>query len=51
MISVPAVVGAIGGGRMGAGIAQSFATAGSAVTVVESGEQARPRHWTVSPPD
>ncbi|WNZ13594.1 3-hydroxyacyl-CoA dehydrogenase family protein [Streptomyces sp. 11x1] len=40
MISVPAVVGAIGGGRMGAGIAQSFATAGSAVTVVESGEQA-----------
>lgn len=40
MTSVPAVVGVIGGGRMGAGIAQSFATAGSAVTVVESGEQA-----------
>ncbi|MDV9175311.1 3-hydroxyacyl-CoA dehydrogenase family protein [Streptomyces sp. W16] len=36
----PAVVGVIGGGRMGAGIAQSFAAAGSAVTVVESGEQA-----------
>ncbi|MGW3103976.1 3-hydroxyacyl-CoA dehydrogenase family protein [Streptomyces sp. NPDC001100] len=38
--SVPAVVGVIGGGRMGAGIAQSFAAAGSSVTVVESGEQA-----------
>ncbi|QDY80179.1 3-hydroxyacyl-CoA dehydrogenase family protein [Streptomyces qinzhouensis] len=31
----PAVVGVIGGGRMGAGIAQSFAAAGSAVTVAE----------------
>ncbi|MEU1184216.1 3-hydroxyacyl-CoA dehydrogenase family protein [Streptomyces sp. NPDC005820] len=40
MTSAPAVVGVIGGGRMGAGIAQSFATAGSAVTVVESDEQA-----------
>lgn len=40
MTSAPAVVGVIGGGRMGAGIAQSFATAGSAVTVVESGAQA-----------
>jgi 3-hydroxybutyryl-CoA dehydrogenase len=40
MTSAPAVVGVIGGGRMGAGIAQSFATAGSAVTVVESSEQA-----------
>jgi len=38
--SAPAVVGVIGGGRMGAGIAQSFAAAGSSVTVVESGEQA-----------
>ncbi|MEV5010367.1 3-hydroxyacyl-CoA dehydrogenase family protein [Streptomyces sp. NPDC056159] len=38
--SVPAVVGVIGGGRMGAGIAQSFAAAGSSVTVVESGAQA-----------
>ena len=38
--SAPAVVGVIGGGRMGAGIAQSFATAGSSVTVVESGEAA-----------
>ncbi|MER5476833.1 3-hydroxyacyl-CoA dehydrogenase family protein [Streptomyces sp. NPDC002734] len=36
----PAVVGVIGGGRMGAGIAQSYATAGSAVTVVESGAAA-----------
>lgn len=39
-VSAPAVVGVIGGGRMGAGIAQSFAAAGSSVTVVESGEQA-----------
>lgn len=31
----PAVVGVIGGGRMGAGIAQSFAAAGSRVVVVE----------------
>ncbi|WP_435271106.1 3-hydroxyacyl-CoA dehydrogenase family protein [Streptomyces sp. 1222.5] len=36
MTAAPAVVGVIGGGRMGAGIAQSFATAGSAVTIVES---------------
>lgn len=32
----PAVVGVIGGGRMGAGIAQSFAAAGSSVVVVEN---------------
>ncbi|MEV7738119.1 3-hydroxyacyl-CoA dehydrogenase family protein [Streptomyces sp. NPDC088921] len=38
--SAPAVVGVIGGGRMGAGIAQSFAAAGSTVTVVESGAEA-----------
>lgn len=31
----PPVVGVIGGGRMGAGIAQSFASAGSSVVVVE----------------
>ncbi|MEV0037809.1 3-hydroxyacyl-CoA dehydrogenase family protein [Streptomyces sp. NPDC050804] len=36
MTTAPAIVGVIGGGRMGAGIAQSFATAGSQVTVVES---------------
>lgn len=36
----PDVVGVIGGGRMGAGIAQSFAAAGASVTVVESGERA-----------
>ncbi|MGI5137303.1 MULTISPECIES: 3-hydroxyacyl-CoA dehydrogenase family protein [unclassified Streptomyces] len=36
----PAVVGVIGGGRMGAGIAQSYATAGSTVTVVENGAEA-----------
>jgi 3-hydroxybutyryl-CoA dehydrogenase len=38
--AAPATVGVIGGGRMGAGIAQSFAAAGSAVTVVESGHDA-----------
>lgn len=36
MSTAPAVVAVIGGGRMGAGIAQSYATAGSAVTVVEN---------------
>lgn len=36
-------VGVIGGGRMGAGIAQSFATLGSDVTVVESGDLAAAR--------
>ncbi|MFJ5263815.1 3-hydroxyacyl-CoA dehydrogenase family protein [Streptomyces sp. NPDC088387] len=40
MTSAPRTVAVIGGGRMGAGIAQSFASAGSAVTVVESGEEA-----------
>lgn len=32
---IPAVVGVIGGGRMGAGIAQVFATVGAAVVVAE----------------
>ncbi|MEV6101244.1 3-hydroxyacyl-CoA dehydrogenase family protein [Nocardia sp. NPDC051981] len=36
-------VGVIGGGRMGAGIAQSFATLGSDVTVVETGDLAAAR--------
>jgi 3-hydroxybutyryl-CoA dehydrogenase len=40
MTNAPKSVGVIGGGRMGAGIAQSFATAGSVVTVVESGAEA-----------
>lgn len=40
MTSAPKSVGVIGGGRMGSGIAQSFAAAGSAVTVVESGTEA-----------
>jgi 3-hydroxybutyryl-CoA dehydrogenase len=35
MTSVPARVGVVGGGRMGAGIAQVFATAGAFVTIVE----------------
>ncbi|MFF2655478.1 3-hydroxyacyl-CoA dehydrogenase family protein [Streptomyces sp. NPDC058045] len=37
---VPQCVAVIGGGRMGAGIAQSFAVAGSRVVVVESGAEA-----------
>lgn len=40
MAAAPLVVGVIGGGRMGAGIAQAFATAGSAVVLVESGPAA-----------
>ena len=37
---VPGTVGVIGGGRMGAGIAQVFAVAGARVSVVESGAEA-----------
>jgi 3-hydroxybutyryl-CoA dehydrogenase len=37
---VPTRVGVIGGGRMGAGIAQAFLAAGSAVAVVEAGGDA-----------
>ncbi|MEU5397824.1 3-hydroxyacyl-CoA dehydrogenase family protein [Streptomyces sp. NPDC005963] len=40
MPSAPVVVGVIGGGRMGAGIAQSFAAAGSTVTVAEGNASA-----------
>lgn len=40
MAAAPGTVGVLGGGRMGAGIAQSFAAAGSTVVVVESGEEA-----------
>ncbi|MFE1785101.1 3-hydroxyacyl-CoA dehydrogenase family protein [Streptomyces sp. NPDC059506] len=40
MATAPGTVGVVGGGRMGAGIAQSFAAVGSAVVVVESGEEA-----------
>ncbi|SFV25052.1 3-hydroxyacyl-CoA dehydrogenase family protein [Micrococcus terreus] len=36
--TVPAVVGVLGGGRMGAGIAHAFLTSGSTVTVVERDE-------------
>ncbi len=36
MSALPDVVAVIGGGRMGAGIAQVFAAAGSAVTIVET---------------
>ena len=38
--SAPAVVGVIGGGRMGAGIAQVFLGAGAHVAVVEAGGDA-----------
>ncbi|GAA4484019.1 3-hydroxyacyl-CoA dehydrogenase family protein [Rhodococcus olei] len=37
--AVPARVGVVGGGRMGAGIAQVFATLGSAVTIAETGDR------------
>ncbi|MFB7089172.1 3-hydroxyacyl-CoA dehydrogenase family protein [Streptomyces sp. NPDC056296] len=40
MSTAPQTVAVIGGGRMGAGIAQTFAAAGSALTVIESNEQA-----------
>ncbi|RJL34028.1 3-hydroxyacyl-CoA dehydrogenase family protein [Bailinhaonella thermotolerans] len=39
MTGVPDQVGVIGGGRMGSGIAQSFAAAGSRVVVVEADEE------------
>lgn len=39
-MTVPAEVGVLGGGRMGAGIAHVFAVAGSAVTIVERDEPA-----------
>jgi 3-hydroxybutyryl-CoA dehydrogenase len=38
--AVPTRVGVIGGGRMGAGIAQVFLAAGAHVAVVEAGGQA-----------
>jgi 3-hydroxybutyryl-CoA dehydrogenase len=40
MSTVPQRVGVIGGGRMGAGIAQAFLTAGAQVEVVEAGAEA-----------
>ena len=47
MTSVPEIVGVLGGGRMGAGIAHAFCLAGAAVTVVErdadASNQARQR--------
>ncbi|GAC67419.1 3-hydroxyacyl-CoA dehydrogenase family protein [Gordonia soli] len=39
MTGVPDRVGVIGGGRMGAGIAQVFATLGSEVTIAEAADQ------------
>ncbi len=40
MSTIPKTVGVIGGGRMGAGIAQSFAVIGAEVVVVEAGSEA-----------
>jgi len=40
MTDVPSRVGVIGGGRMGAGIAQAFLAAGAQVQVVEAGDDA-----------
>ncbi|MCZ2806977.1 3-hydroxyacyl-CoA dehydrogenase family protein [Modestobacter sp. VKM Ac-2983] len=40
MSQVPDQVGVIGGGRMGAGIAQAFLAAGARVEVVEAGDEA-----------
>ena len=37
--TAPKKVGVVGGGRMGAGIAQVFATLGSTVTIAESGDR------------
>ncbi|MFD4530027.1 3-hydroxyacyl-CoA dehydrogenase NAD-binding domain-containing protein [Streptomyces sp. NPDC058470] len=42
MTSAPKAVGVIGGGRMGSGIAQSFAAAGSAVTVAAGRHRGSP---------
>ena len=39
MTEFPARLGVVGGGRMGAGIAQVFATQGSSVTIAESTDQ------------
>ncbi|MGY0499321.1 3-hydroxyacyl-CoA dehydrogenase family protein [Nocardia sp. FBN12] len=41
---IPARVAVIGGGRMGAGIAQVFATVGSEVVIAETGDQAAARN-------
>ncbi|NMD55533.1 MULTISPECIES: 3-hydroxyacyl-CoA dehydrogenase family protein [Tsukamurella] len=40
MSTAPSNVGVVGGGRMGAGIAQVFATLGATVVLVESGDRA-----------
>lgn len=43
--AVPAQVGVIGGGRMGAGIAHAFLLAGAEVTIVERDEEAAAAGW------
>ncbi|TWS18608.1 3-hydroxyacyl-CoA dehydrogenase family protein [Tsukamurella asaccharolytica] len=40
MTTAPSTVGVVGGGRMGAGIAQVFATLGSSVVIAENGDRA-----------
>ncbi len=37
--NLPSIVGVLGGGRMGAGIAHAFLTSGSEVVVVERDEE------------
>lgn len=43
MTEIPKHVGVVGGGRMGAGIAQVFAAFGSTVVIAEAGDQAAAR--------
>lgn len=43
MTEIPKHVGVVGGGRMGAGIAQVFAALGSTVVIAEAGDQAAAR--------
>ncbi len=44
-VVVPELVGVIGGGRMGSGIAHAFLLAGAAVTIVEQGENEACAAW------
>jgi len=44
-LAIPRVVGVLGGGRMGAGIAHAFLTAGSVVTIVEQNDEAAAAAW------
>ncbi|AZG46020.1 3-hydroxyacyl-CoA dehydrogenase family protein [Gordonia insulae] len=48
MTTTPTAIGVIGGGRMGAGIAQVFATLGADVTIAESHDQGAARERVVT---